>query len=172
MAFITFQCLSCSKGRAWCITLGSRLSGCLGQLQHFWQPTLGESVRRAEVFHVRGAGFTTSASTQGRCSAAWSWAQGLPGARQEGAVCSWEPLHLCQSLRKMVRNAVVLQSFSILLFLIETESSCLLFVLFFFNKEEMLAPWKHACSNDCPFSVTYPGVVWALCRQRRKRRRK
>lgn len=46
------------------------------------------------------------------------------------------------------------------------------FCSFFFNKEEMLAPWKHACSNDCPFSVTYSGVVWALCRQRRKRRRK
>lgn len=40
-----------------------------------------------------------------------------------------------------------------------------------FNKEEVLAPWKRACSNDCLFPVTYSGIVWALCRQRRKKKR-
>lgn len=39
-----------------------------------------------------------------------------------------------------------------------------------FNKEEVLAPWKRACSNDCLFPVTYSGIVWALCRQRRKKK--
>lgn len=41
-----------------------------------------------------------------------------------------------------------------------------------FNKEEVLAPWKRACSNDCLFPVTYSGIVWALCRQRRKKKMK